>query len=404
MSGLISVDEAHHLLAEQRLTPRIDSLPVADAQGHTLAQAITAKVSRPPNAVSAMDGYAVRLADVSEAGARLEVIGEAPAGAPFAGTIGKGQAVRIFTGGEIPEGADHIVIQEDVSREDKLVTCRNAYDTSAYVRPAGMDFRTGDPLLEAGTRLEAAELALIAAANHGKVPVWRKLRVGILANGNELKAPGSDLAPGEIVNSNPAGLAALIRGWGGEPVDLGIADDSMESIRNSVETASHIDIFLPVGGASVGDHDLMRPAFAAEGFEPVFAKIAVKPGKPTWFSTRGNQRVLGLPGNPASALVCAHLFLQPLLNRSGLPQVPARLASPLKANGAREQYLRAEVHVSEDGVLLTKAADNQDSSLITPFIKAGGLIRRRPDAPALETGETVDLLLTRQPGPSMTCP
>ena len=403
MSGLITFDEAHRLLAVHGLEPGLETVSLDKAQSRTLAQAITARVSRPPNAVSAMDGYAVRLEDVREAGAALKVIGEAPAGTPFSGAPGAGEAVRIFTGGEMPEGTDHIVIQEDTVREGNTVTCLKAYDAPAHIRKAGLDFREGATLLDSGTRLGAGELALIAAANHGTVPVRKRLRVGILANGNELKAPGSDLAPGEIVNSNPAGLAALIRDWGGEPVDLGIAEDSMESIRDSIQAAGHIDIFLPVGGASVGDHDLMRPAFAAEGFEPVFAKIAVKPGKPTWFSTRRKQLVLGLPGNPASAMVCAHLFLQPLLHDRGLPYMPARLATPLAANGRREQYLRAEVRVSEDGVLLTHAAEDQDSSLITPFIHAAALIRRRVDAPAMGEGEIVDVLLASQLGPRIPC-
>ena len=395
MSGLISVDEALRRLTAHALKPDPESVPVAEAQGRVLAQAVRANVSRPPNAVSAMDGYAVRLHDVREPGARLSIIGEAPAGAPYAGTLGAGEAVRIFTGGEMPEGADHVVIQEDTEREGDTVICREGYETAEYVRRAGMDFHAGDTLLEAGARLGAGELALAAAANHGTLPVRKRLRVGILANGNELKAPGSELAPGEIVNSNPAGLAALVRDWGGEPVDLGIAEDRMEAIRHSIDSAPGIDIFLPVGGASVGDHDLMRPAFAVEGFEPVFEKVAVRPGKPTWFSHRGEQRVLGLPGNPASALVCAHLFLRPLLTGAGLVLTKARLAAALPANGPREHFMRAKIAVTDGGVLTAQAASNQDSSLISPFIASAGLIRRLPGAPEAETGQVVDCVLMR---------
>ena len=397
MSDLISVDEAHRRLGEHALLPQTETLSVADAQGRVLAEAITARVSRPPAAVSAMDGYAVRLDDVREAGARLAVIGEAPAGAPFERPVGTGQAVRIFTGGEMPAGTNHIVIQEDTDRDGDTVICRDAYDHSEFVRPAGLDFAAGDTLLTPGTRLCAGELALAAAANHATLPVQRKLRVGILANGNELKPPGSDLAPGEIVNSNPAGLAALIRDWGGEPVDLGIAADTIDAIRSAIAGAPDIDIFLPVGGASVGDHDLMRPAFAAEGFEPVFEKVAVRPGKPTWFSRTASKRVLGLPGNPASALVCAHLFLQPLLTGAPLPLVKARLAAPLPANGPREQYMRAAISLTDGGVVMAHAAANQDSSLITPFIRSAGLIRRLPGAPGMETGQVVDCILIRAP-------
>ncbi|WP_300394603.1 molybdopterin molybdotransferase MoeA [Henriciella sp.] len=395
MSGLISVDEAHRLLAGQRPDTASETVGITDAEGRVLATEVIANVSRPPAAVSAMDGYAVRLADVGEAGARLSVIGEAPAGAPFAGTVGASKAVRIFTGAPLPDGADHIVIQEETEREGDTVTCQASYETPEYVRPAGMDFLEGDTVLEAGTRLGAGELALIAAANHGQVSVRRKLRVGILANGNELKAPGATLAPGEIVNSNPVGLAALIRNWGGEPVDLGIAADTMEAIRSAIASAPGIDIFLPVGGASVGDHDLMRPAFAAEGFEPLFERVAVRPGKPTWFSMHGKQRVLGLPGNPASAMVCAHLFLQPLLTGEALPVIKARLASAVPPNGPREHYMRASLAISDGGVVTARAASNQDSSLISPFIASGGLIRRLPGAPEMEAGQIVDVLLMR---------
>lgn len=397
MNGMISLEEAHRRLTTHRQTPEAETVSLDYAQGRLLAEPVRAMVSRPPNAVSAMDGYAVCLSDVRAAGARLKLVGEVPAGTPFSGSIGQGEAVRIFTGGEIPDGADHVVIQEDAEREDATLVCRNAYDKPQFVRAAGLDFRKGDTLLQAGMRLGPGELALAAAANHARLRVYRKLRVGILANGNELRAPGSDLAPGEIVNSNPSGLAALIRDWGGEPVDLGIATDTMEAIRSSIETAPDIDIFLPVGGASVGDHDLMRPAFAAEGFEPVFAKVSVKPGKPTWFSRRNRQLVLGLPGNPASALVCAHLFLRGLLTGQACPFLSARLASPLEANGPREHFMRASLHISQDGILMAKAADNQDSSLISPFIESRALLRRTENAPAQAAGTVVQCLLMQGP-------
>ncbi|WP_084396853.1 molybdopterin molybdotransferase MoeA [Henriciella aquimarina] len=395
MSGLISVDEALALLRGQAIAPGTETVALEGAQGRHLAEPVIARVSRPPAAVSAMDGYAVRLADVRNSGAKLTVIGEAPAGAPFEGRLDAGQAVRIFTGGEIPDGADHIVIQEDAMRDDDTLVCREAYDASQFIRPAGLDFTEGDTVLPEGARLGAGELALAASANVAALTVHKRLRVGILANGNELKAPGSDLAPGEIVNSNPAGLAALIREWGGDPVDLGIARDTLKSIRDSVAAAPEIDIFLPVGGASVGDHDLMRPAFAAEGFEPVFQKIAVKPGKPTWFSARDAQRVLGLPGNPASALVCAHLFLKPLLTGRSHSFVPARLAAPVAANGPREHFMRAALAVSDDGRLVATPAANQDSSLIRPFIESQALLRRETNAPALGAGDVADCLLMR---------
>ena len=336
----------------------------------------------------------MQLSDVGAPSARLRVIGDAPAGRPFGGTVGKGEALRIFTGSVIPDGADHVVIQEDADRNGDTLVCHKAYDTAQFVRAVGIDFSEGDELLSAGDLVGPAGLSIAAAANHGRLSIFRRPHVGILANGDELRAPGSVLEPGQIVNSNPEGLGALIRQWGGEPVDLGVADDTMESIRTKIDAAPDIDIFLPVGGASVGDHDLMRPAFADAGFTPVFEKVAVKPGKPTWFSTRGDQRVLGLPGNPASAFVCAHLFLKPLIEggkRRAL--VNARSVSALPGPGRRETYLRAHVHVDTDGVLRVEAAVNQDSSLIQPFLKANGLIRRLADAPPAAAGDSVQVLM-----------
>lgn len=395
MTGLISVDEAFARLARHRVLPRTERVSLADAQGRMLAEPVSAAVSRPPADVSAMDGYAVRLADVSQAGARLRVIAEAPAGAPFEGHLSDGETVRIFTGGALPKGADHIVIQEDAVRDGDFITCNDGYSTPQFVRRAGLDFKHGETLLDAGTRLGPAELALIAAANIADVAVGRRIRVGILTNGNELMPPGSKLAPGQIVNSNPYSLGAMIRDWGGEPVDLGTAQDTLDSIAAHIGRAEDIDIFLPVGGASVGDYDLMRPAFAAAGFSPVFEKIAVRPGKPTWFSERDGQRVLGLPGNPASAMVCAELFLKPLITGKAHRFVKAAAAQDVSANGPREHYMRAAITNGEDGRLTADPAANQDSSLIRPFLTSAGLVRRNPDSPAVKAGDLVDLLMIR---------
>ena len=394
MSGLISVDEALALLARHALSLPAQNVPLGAALGARLAAQVAAKVSRPPAAVSAMDGYAVKLSDVGAPGARLRVIGDAPAGRPFEGTVGEGEALRIFTGSVIPEGANHVVIQEDADRNGDTLVCRNAYDAAQFVRQVGIDFAEGDELLSAGELVSPAGLSIAAAANHGTLSIIRRPRVGILANGDELRAPGSILEPGQIVNSNPEGLGALIRQWGGEPVDLGVADDTMDSIRARIAAAPDVDIFLPVGGASVGDHDLMRPAFADAGFTPVFEKVAVKPGKPTWFSTRGAQRVLGLPGNPASAFVCAYLFLRPLIE-GGMRRAPinAQSVSALPGPGRRETYLRARVHADRDGVLRVDAAVNQDSSLIRPFLTANALIRRLADAPPVAAGDLVEILM-----------
>jgi len=394
MSTLISVDAALALIAANPLPHSIETVPMGTALGRRLATPLKAKVSRPPAAVSAMDGYAVRLADVTTPNAELRVIGAVPAGTPFTGALNQGETVRIFTGGEIPQGADHIVIQEDTVPNGDTVTCKDAYDTPQFVRAAGLDFSQGDTLIEAGTILAPAHLAIAAAANHGTLEVTRRPRVGLLANGDELRAPGSDLKRGQIVNSNPAALAPLITAWGGDPVDLGVASDSEASIREHIAAAADIDLFVPIGGASVGDHDHMRAAFAAEGFTPVFQKIAVKPGKPTWFSSKGDTRVLGLPGNPASALVCAHLFLSTLLGADWTArQVTARLTKPLKDNGNREQFLRAVASLTPYGQIQAEAANNQDSSLLRPFLTCNALIRREIGADKKAIGDTVKILL-----------
>ena len=394
MSEMVSVTEALNLLISANLPRRTETVPLDAALGRTLATSVYARVSRPPCPVSAMDGYAVRLEDVRDAGSTLTVIGEAPAGKPFLDTIGKGEAVRILTGAELPAGANHVIIQENTERVGETVISTQGYQAPLHIRAAGRDFSEGALLLKAGLTIGPAELATAAAANHADLSVLKPFRVGLLANGDELKPPGSALKRGEIVNSNPAGLSAMLKLWGAEPVDLGIAQDSEESIRHHIGTAENIDIFVPVGGASVGEYDFMRSAFGHEGFEPIFEKIAVKPGKPTWFSKREHQFVLGLPGNPASAFVCANLFLQPLIRGSFQQNLIAgKLETSLSANGNRENYLRARCEISSDGQIAIRPATDQDSSLIHPFLTSNALIRRRANAEAAETGTPIEVLL-----------
>ncbi|MEM5516196.1 molybdopterin molybdotransferase MoeA [Henriciella sp. AS95] len=398
MNDLTSVDDALRLLTEHAPAPAIENVELAQAHGLRLATDAIAQVSRPPAAVSAMDGYAVRLEDVTTAGATLTVIGEAPAGTPYSAHVGAGEAVRIFTGGEVPEGADHIIIQEDARRDGDALICQDGYTSPQYIRAAGIDFEAGATLLTEGTRLGAAELSLIAAGNLATLSVYRRPRVGILANGDELRPPGSDLQPGEIVNSNPIGLSALIESWGGEAVDLGVAPDRLDAISDAINRAKDIDIFLPVGGASVGDHDLMRPAFAGAGFQSVFEKIAVRPGKPTWFSRRDDAVTLGLPGNPASAFVCAWLFLKPLLTGEPHRFTPARLSCDLRSNGPRTHFMRAAANIDASACVTVSPASSQDSSLISPFISGNALLMRKPNSPAQMAGELVDILLMRPIG------
>jgi molybdopterin molybdotransferase len=396
MNRPIPVERALGLLQENALMLPSKQVPLAEAAGCRLAEPVISRVTQPPAAVSAMDGFAVRLADVRAPGAMLAVIGTSPAGTPFAGLLKPGEAVRIFTGGHLPPGANHVVIQEDAEIAGDQVRCLRGYTAAEFVRAAGIDFSEAERLLDTGAMLTPAALALAAAANHGHLEVIRRPRVGILANGDELRPPGSELQPGQVINANAAGLSALIDSWGGEPVDLGIASDSMASILDNIQSAD-VDLFVPVGGASVGDHDHMRAAFAEAGFDTIFEKISVKPGKPTWFSRRGAQRVLGLPGNPASAFVCAHLFVRPLLTgHFALPSLTAKLATPLPANGGREEFLRARIHVSPQGLLLAEAAPNQDSSLLKPFLTANGLIRRQADAAAETAGALIPVLVIGQ--------
>ncbi len=393
MSTLISVAEALAQLLAHRPDGGVIDCPLEAAQGRTLAAPLVARVSQPPLTVSAMDGYAVRLADVAAGNARLRLIGESPAGRPFDRPVGAGEAVRIFTGGALPDGADHVVIQEHATREDDHVRVGAPEAGPRHVRPAGLDFAAGDTLLAAGTRLGPAELAAAAAANHVSLPVRRPLSVALLANGDELKPPGAQLGPGEIIASSRYGLAGLVHDWGGVPMDLGIAPDEVGAIAARIEAGRAADILVPVGGASVGDHDHMRRALDGMGAETVFAKVAVRPGKPTWFARLGSQVVLGLPGNPASALVCAHLFLRPLLTGAPAPVITAALAAALPANGDRETYLRAALSAGEDGRLSLLPAGNQDSALIHPFLMANALIRQPPGAAAQPAGTPVEAVL-----------
>ncbi|MFN3211586.1 MAG: molybdopterin molybdotransferase MoeA [Henriciella sp.] len=394
MSGMISVSEALTLVQAHRPTLSKESVPLEAALGRRLAAPVIAQRTHPPAAMSAMDGYAVKLSDVCKENAQLRVIGEAPAGRPFEGEIGAAEAVRIFTGSVIPAGADTVIIQENVERDGDQIVSLEAYDHPRHIRAAGLDFRTGDVLIEAGTKLEAPHLSAAAASNNANVVIERRFRVGLLANGDELRPPGSDLGPGEIINSNPYGLKALVEHWGGEAVDLGIAGDSVEAIETIISRAKDIDVFVPIGGASVGDHDHMRTAFGNAGFEPVFEKIAVRPGKPTWFSKSTNALVLGLPGNPASAMVCAHMFLSTLVGHDPYQSlVKGKLIKSVEANGPREHLMRARLSVAADGGFEIDPTINQDSSLLRPFLTCNALLRRLPNAPTLAAGETADALV-----------
>ena len=390
---MISFAQAHEKIVALRAAPAVEQVALSEALGATLAAPLIAKLDRPPAAVSAMDGYAVSLSDVRTANTTLELIGSSPAGAPFAGAVSAGQTVRIFTGGEMPAGADHVVIQEDTHADGAAITILPAFDAIRHVRAKSLDFASGDVLLEAGTRLGPAELAIAASANHATLDTYKRPIVALLANGNELKPAGTQLEHGEIINSNPPALSALIRQWGGDPVELGIAADSIESIQQFIARAKMADIIVPVGGASVGDHDHMFAAFEMLDYMPVFRKVAVKPGKPVWCATKDQQIVLGLPGNPASALVCAHLFLKPLVTGDTAHQlVKATLTNALPANGKRAEFLRAKCDIDHAGQLQVTPLVSQDSSLLHPFLEANALLYRDVDAAYAERGNIVSVM------------
>ena len=395
---MISVSEAITLLLEHRSSRPVITMALANCLGATLAEDIKAKITLPPLAASAMDGYAVKLSDVRKAGVKLTVIGESPAGHPFQGTVNMGEAVRIFTGGAVPKGADHIVIQENAEREDDILTTLFDNETPRHIRQAGIDFAKGDTLLTQGTVIGPMHIAIAAAANHAVLPIYKRPVIALIANGDELKVPGSEVFETDIISSNPAGLGALIRHWGGEVMDMGIASDSLDAITDLIHKAKDADIIVPVGGASVGDHDYMRDAFKTCGLTSIFEKVAVRPGKPTWFGTLKSktgdeQVVLGLPGNPASAVVCAHLFLKIVMRRADeLTFAKAKLTKALPANGPRETYMRALAKLTETGQLEVTPFPRQDSSLLTPLTKANVLIRLPKENGPREDGDMIDIL------------
>ena len=389
---MISTAEALSIIRANRPMPDVVDTPLEDCVGAVCAQDVPAKVTMPPFDASAMDGYGVRFEDARKAGRTLTVIGEAPAGSPFEGIVREGQAVRIFTGSPMPGGTDHVVIQENVTRTGDDILLTTDAETPRHIRKSGIDFTKGDILVAKDARINPAHIALAASGNHASLPIYRRPRVAILASGDELRSVGSDLKPGQIINSNMAALKALITHWGGVPIDLGIARDNLESIAACIKKAEDADIIVPIGGASVGDYDFMKEAFSIAGFETLFKKIAVRPGKPTWLARKDGQCVLGLPGNPASAMVCAHLFLKPLLGAADAQTSRAKLDASVTANGPRETYMRARIHIDNTGALTVTPFPKQDSSLITPFVRSNALIKLPPNSGPWQSGDSIDIL------------
>jgi molybdopterin molybdotransferase len=381
--------------------PLPSEMVALDAAHHrVLARDVAALRTQPPQAMSAMDGYAMRSADASHVAARLKVIGEVAAGRPFGQTVGTGEAVRIFTGGVIPEGADAVVIQEDTVVEDGGITITEAAIPGRHIRPAGVDFHEGDVLLAGGTRLTDRDLSLAAAMNYPDLAVRRRPKVAILATGDELVMPGSTPGPGQIVYSNGYALRALARHEGADVIDLGIAADTVEATTHGIRRArdSGADIMITTGGASVGDHDLVKQSLEAEGVAMAFWRIAMRPGKPMMHGRLGAMRVIGLPGNPVSSYVCGFLFLVPLIRQlSGRSVVHHRretalLGREVSANDQREDYLRARLEVRADRALIATPVGHQDSSLLGNLAAARALVIRPPFAPAAAAGSACDIL------------
>ena len=392
---LISLEEAQKVAAEHELLRTAVEIALEDAVGRILAKPVFADVDRPFSDLSAMDGYAVRLADVVDAHAKLKVIGEVAAGQMPDKAISAGECMRIFTGAPLPEGSDHIVIQEDVTRTGDQIITELGYADAEFVRRKGSDFARNDELIGEGALLTPAALSLIAAANVGNLQVYAPLRAAILMNGNELQSPGQDLTPGAIPESNSYGLSGLLRSHGCDVVATRFVSDSRTDISRAIEELSDsADLILTVGGASVGDHDLMRPCFTDAGFGIQFSGVAVRPGKPTWLAKRGTQVVLGLPGNPASSFVCAQLFLPFLSGTKPLQERNALCRVDLKANGRREHLMRASAWIDDQGTLVVEPFASQDSGNISVLAKSNALIRRPVEASAVSLGDQVSVLLT----------
>ncbi|MEO0398591.1 MAG: gephyrin-like molybdotransferase Glp [Pseudomonadota bacterium] len=399
MSGLLAYDDALALSLKGLAPLAAETISVDAARARALVDDVIADHALPPAAVSAMDGYAVRHADLSDGPWRLTLAGEIPAGGAFEGVLPKGGAARIFTGAPVPDGADLIVIQEDVTRDGDVVAGEGREAAGRHIRARGIDFDAGEAVLKAGRVLSAIDVALAAAANQAVLRVRRQPRVTVFASGDELVEPGGALGPTAIVNSGAYGVAGLAETWGAQGARAAILPDDQSAVEKALGAAfEQSDVIVTIGGASVGDFDLIKPAARSLGAEIFFEKVAIRPGKPCWHGrVQDGPLFVGLPGNPASAFVCAYLFLRPLIDcLLGAGLVASRwmevtAGAPLAANGPRESFLRGRLETSQ-GALSAIADERQDSSLITPFAAADVLIRRPAKAPGAAIGDPVTVL------------
>ena len=395
---MISVEEAlSRLLAPlEKLPP--EQISISEGLGRVLAEDVAARRTQPPFAVSAMDGYAVRAEDLTTVPVELRIVAEVPAGAGFGGHVGAGETARIFTGAPLPAGTDTIVIQEDTQREGDRVRVLEGAPRGRYVRREGLDFAEGDVLLRAGRRLTARDIGLLAAMNRPWLFVHRRPRIAILSTGDEIVMPGDPIGPHQIVSSNSLALAAFVSACGGIAVSVGNAPDDPEALRRIAAATQGVDLLVTTGGASVGDHDLVRDALAADGLELDFWQIAMRPGKPLMVGLYRGTPMVGLPGNPVSTMVCALLFLRPALDRlsgaaaSEEAAPTARLGVALPKNDRRQDYLRSRLSRAPDGALEAFPFEVQDSSMMRLLSAADCLVVRPPHAPAAAAGETVPIL------------
>jgi molybdopterin molybdotransferase len=401
MSGaeqsVLSVESARDRMVSAVRPLASEAVPLQVAQQRTLADPLLATRSQPPFRSSAMDGYAVRSADVSRG--RLHVAGEAAAGRAFRGMLEPGQAVRIFTGAPVPPGADAVIPQERVRREGAEVLIEEVVQPGKNIRDLAIDFAAGSLLIQGGTVLSPAHLALVAATGVALVNVRRAPRIALLATGSEIAAPGTPAGPDQIFDSVTFGVAAMIEGWGGIAVRHAATPDDVAAVARALERAiASADLVVIIGGASVGDYDIVKQALAAQGLKVSVPKVAVRPGKPTWFGTVSGSPILGLPGNPAAAFVCAGLFLRPMIHAflarsSASGAVRALLEGHVEKNGENEAYLRARAALGEEARLIVRPFENQDTSLVSVFAAANALLRRPPQSGPALSGELVDVLL-----------
>jgi molybdopterin molybdotransferase len=405
MAALLSVADALARVLDGVEALPAENAPLIEADGRVLAADVAALRTQPPADLSAMDGFAVRAADVATAPVTLKIAGEVAAGRPFDGEIRAGEAARIFTGGVVPPGADTVVIQENTRRDGERVVVNQSEKAGRHIRRAGLDFAVGQVLLERGRRLTDRDVMLAAAMSHPTLPLHRRPKVAVFATGDELKPPGSALGPGEIVYSNGFALLALAKNEGAKATDLGIVPDRVEATTDAIRRARDLgaDVLVTTGGASVGDYDLVQRGLKAEGLALSFWRVALRPGRPMMNGRLGGMHVLGLPGNPVSAYVCAYLFLVPLLRalcgRKDLDMAreSAVLGAELPKNDERADYLRATLGSGPDGTPVATPIRIQDSSMMAALAKADCLVVREPFEPAAKAGDRCAILRLTRP-------